>query len=1190
MSTAAAKAQFAHPAQQGMTPGRYNYSSFTSPVYDSSTDVLSANYGTNNPEAGMLYKNAPCKSCYELVAKRTSKNKTFAQKGDPHKIWVQSATDDINYLDDHGRWLTIKPWLTPESLGIYSAKEQPVPVTVNTVEGFSSLGGQSNGIRFNNRLELIYESPEHILTSLGTADWSHHTAGDDGVYVTDAWPGIDMELHTVRGAVKTNFIVKHAFPMYAAGKLLINDHLALSTGLSLYSEGGNRFTGVLEIRNVEAEKAYVISTATAFEKNDPLHTLKDLEYRINDDTLGIALPGDFLNRPAASYPVIIDPLVSVGTSVAVPGSTYSPGWTVGCATVDSVFVPADLTVSDIQFTFEYLASGGALMTNGALDFHTGTCRSPGLTGWYWYCLDYTPGTCGGDNVSIISDLGSCIPPVQCPSYILNVTMNMYQSYLSDPACSDLYITATEPLTMTIVGHTFDVDPITVVTNPICQGDSTQIYSAGVYGVTPYTYVWSPGGATTPSITVHPVVATTYSLTATDACDSTATTTATVNVNPVAPITGSANICIGQTSTLADAIAGGSWTSGNLSVVTVDPVSGVITGIAAGTTTITYINPFGCLVTTPVVITTVPAVITGPGYVCAGSTITLSDATPGGTWYAATSPVASVSLSGVVSGLTAGNLLITYSLGSSCWSTYSVSVFALPVITGLDSTNPTTCITNDGTITLTGLLSGQPYTVNYIQDGTPQSATVLADASGNIVITGLPAGGYVNFTVTDPAGCTSLPWPGPVLLSWPSAPAPPTVANNGPACEGSVVALTATSVPGASYSWTGPGGFASALQDPFIDPASTANSGVYVVTATYLGCQSAPSATTVVIHPTPAISSIVGTPPTSCHGSDGTILLTGLLSGAAYNISYLDNGALVTVAQTADATGNVLLTGLSAGLYDSIVVNSFNCLSVPLGPVFLADPGAPPLPHAWSNSPICTGAILDLFATDSGQNITFAWSGPAGFASSLQNPELIDVQPTAAGVYTVTVANANCSAFATTAVSLYPPITLTGITPSQIISYGSSIHLSVDGALYYLWSPNDGSLNNINISDPVASPLITTTYIVTGTSIYGCMDTASVTIDVSDTGATIIPSAFTPNNDGRNDVFRIASPGTLKLVDFSVFNRWGELVYHNGTNIREGWDGTWNGEAQDVGVYNYSIIVADNRGNNIYYKGTVTLLR
>ncbi len=164
-----------------------------------------------------------------------------------------------------------------------------------------------------------------------------------------------------------------------------------------------------------------------------------------------------------------------------------------------------------------------------------------------------------------------------------------------------------------------------------------------------------------------------------------------------------------------------------------------------------------------------------------------------------------------------------------------------------------------------------------------------------------------------------------------------------------------------------------------------------------------------------------------------------------------------------------------------------------------------------------------------------------------------------------------------------------ITASSTIELGNSVQLYSDNEVFYYWTPDDGSLSNPNINNPVAHPTHTTTYTVYGRDIYGCIDSAYVTVYVDTSTNTGIPSAFSPNNDGKNDVFRLYGSKYNSLVEFRVFNRWGEEVFQ--TNSKDGgWDGTYHGVPQDIGVYNYLIIVAKPDGGNDVYKGNITLIR
>ena len=153
-----------------------------------------------------------------------------------------------------------------------------------------------------------------------------------------------------------------------------------------------------------------------------------------------------------------------------------------------------------------------------------------------------------------------------------------------------------------------------------------------------------------------------------------------------------------------------------------------------------------------------------------------------------------------------------------------------------------------------------------------------------------------------------------------------------------------------------------------------------------------------------------------------------------------------------------------------------------------------------------------------------------------------------------------------------------------------MHLNADNAYHYMWTPDNGTLNNTNINDPIATPLVTTTYTVYGMSLYGCLDSATVTITVDDSLNGSIPNAFSPNNDGLNDVFRPIGAKFQRLVDFRIYNRWGQQIFYS-NSIDKGWDGTFNGVPQDVGEYYYVIIASQPATDeNQTYKGDVILIR
>jgi hypothetical protein len=739
-------------AKNGMNVGLPNYTSFTAPYTNTSAEALQNNKGfEQHPEMGKLFAETPCDNCYELIGKRTETTKTFVKDGTGGRgIMQQTSNAPMHYKDAKGNWLTIKSQLQPDNAkqGIYAATEQEVPLSIYTGKKRVSLGKAGQHIEFNNNLELIYVKADGSRQSLGNADWTKYSAGDDGVYVTDAWPGIDIEMFVIRGSVKTNFRINHALPAYAAGKLLVRDHLYTDDGMMMALPQGNVlmplsgkliYTGNIELNDKSGTRLFTISAASAFEKNNVKNTLRMLEYYIDGDSLDIALPGDFLNRPSSSYPVIIDPLISTATVSAVSGTTYSAGWTVGCVYTNPASVPAKVTITDIQFSFQYITSGGAILNNGAFDFKLGTCRSPTPSALYWNCNSLLTGSCTGTGASIFSSLFSCAPPPSCSPFNLNVTMDFYQDYASDPPCSNLYITAGTPLTITVFANTIDPGTISATSASICQGQSTTISFAALHGVGPYSYVWMPGGMTGTSITISPLATTTYTVTATDACGDVTTATQTIVVNATAPITGTTTICIGNTTNLTDAITGGTWSSGSTAIATVVKTSGVVTGVAPGTSVITYTSPAGCNVTTTVTVLPVLAPITGPSSVCEGSTIALSDAATGGTWTSGNTTVATIGISsGIVTGVIAGTSVIKYTSPGGCSVTTTITVNPVAPITG----------------TLTICAGGTTALHNTVTGGTWSSGntTVATVGLSSGLVSGVTVGTAI-ITYTTSAGCT-----------------------------------------------------------------------------------------------------------------------------------------------------------------------------------------------------------------------------------------------------------------------------------------------------------------------------------------------------------------------------------------------------------------------------------------------------
>jgi gliding motility-associated-like protein len=158
--------------------------------------------------------------------------------------------------------------------------------------------------------------------------------------------------------------------------------------------------------------------------------------------------------------------------------------------------------------------------------------------------------------------------------------------------------------------------------------------------------------------------------------------------------------------------------------------------------------------------------------------------------------------------------------------------------------------------------------------------------------------------------------------------------------------------------------------------------------------------------------------------------------------------------------------------------------------------------------------------------------------------------------------------------------------------GQSLQLSATGGDTYLWSPGL-SLSAANIANPVAvfnEASNGLQYKVQAYNIAGCYDSAFINIKVYATQPTVfIPTAFTPNNDGRNDILRPIAVGMKSIQYFQVYNRWGQILFSTQENGR-GWDGRINGQLQSNNTYVWVVKAIDFSGAVYFKKGTVTLIR
>lgn len=265
-------------------------------------------------------------------------------------------------------------------------------------------------------------------------------------------------------------------------------------------------------------------------------------------------------------------------------------------------------------------------------------------------------------------------------------------------------------------------------------------------------------------------------TVTNTCGA-AGTSLTVNVTPTATaISGPGRICSGTVNTMSNGTSGGTWSSSNATVASIDPVTGVITAGLPGIANIQYSLPGGCNATRTVTTITSPAAIAGPSSVCAGYIVLFTNSTGGGFWYSSNTAIAKVSAGGLVTGVSTGSAVITYLVGTGCSATKVINVNPTSPITGTSAVCP------GSSVILSTVIPGGTWT---------SSNTTVATANPVTgTVNGVTAGtAYISYTL--PTGCYTFQ-----LQTVNPLPAP--ISGSRLACPGTTTTLS-DATPGGTWS-------------------------------------------------------------------------------------------------------------------------------------------------------------------------------------------------------------------------------------------------------------------------------------------------------------------------------------------------------------------------------------------------------
>lgn len=401
-------------------------------------------------------------------------------------------------------------------------------------------------------------------------------------------------------------------------------------------------------------------------------------------------------------------------------------------------------------------------------------------------------------------------------------------------------------------------------------------------------------------------------------------------------------------------------------------------------------------------------------------------------------------------------------------------------------------------------------------------------------------------------------------------------NNGDTaiCRGATIEIHAIGVPDFKYSWTPTDGVDKPFViAPYITPDTSAT---YVVTARFPGCPDMVHDFDVDVQPVPVVTS--GVDREVCQWD--TVILHGTVSPEwyqKYDISWVPATDVITSPKEKDmvfygmiTTDMVLLVKTPAGCTGSDTTN------------IVVHPGDFATVSPEGDQRLCPNDTLNFKSTG---GVIYKWSPDLDISSTIQ-PD-VKAYPTATTKFNLLVTDQHgCFDTFDIKVTVNPEAILD--LPKDIkLHPGESVVMNPGGnGISYQWFPPVG-LSDAGIANPVVKPEVNTRYIVTATTESGCMVTDSINVWMIPSQLDM-PNAFAPGN-GSNNNLKIIKQGIATLKYFRIFNRWGVKVFET-SNLEEGWDGRWNGEAQPMGVYVYSIEAIMDNGTPYNKQGNITLIR
>ncbi len=722
--------------------------------------------------------------------------------------------------------------------------------------------------------------------------------------------------------------------------------------------------------------------------------------------------------------------------------------------------------------------------------------------------------------------------------------------------------------------------ISTSTNVSCNGGSDGSATVNTTGGTsPYTYAWAPAGGS--NATGTGLGAGTYTVTVTDNGGCTAVASVTITEPPIltAAMGNPTNLtCNGANNGSAIVTASGGTSAYTYSWAPTGGANATANNLSAGTYTVTITDNNGCTATATVTITEPPPVVATMGtptdIACNGGTNgSATVSTAGGSVPYTYNWVPTGGSTATAGGLSAGTYSVTITDNNGCSSSATVTITQPVVLSVTLTTIGAGCSgTSGGSITATAAGGASPYIYTWSPSG------------GNAATASNLSAGSYTVNISDANGCTVT------ASATINAPSALSISASGPAtvCSGASASLSSTVTGGGmpyTYSWSS-GATTSAAT---VNPATTTTYTLVVTDGN--GCSA--TATVSVATDPPLNVSITGAT-SFCPGDSGMLSASASGGDGIYNFLWLPGNnthssifavpasTTVYTVQLTDACGSAMATATATIYVNANPVTNFEAV-IPSGCV-----------------PLCV-EFRDLSTVAGGAITQWDWSFGRNDTTSSKDPIYCYQDSGTFSVSLTVTSDSGCRStlVKTNIVTVYPlPNANFTYSPDPVdistptVQFASTGNSSKYPLVYWHWAFGDGSDSTSYIKNPEHTYTDTGTYCVTLTveNQNGCLDSATNCLVVEPDFTLYIPNAFTPNQDGLNEVF-IPKGTYVKDYDMYIFDRWEAQIFHS-SDMKIGWNGEVNGTGAicQQGTYLYLIKVTDSRGKPHSYTGMVNLVK